>query len=145
MHIDARWCNKYYYSAGPFGPLTGHLLQIVDVDVWSRVFPNDRTTIRLWMWSIECIQAVDVGLLASPPWLMGGGGDDYSILRDYYVTLLKTMIYALICVLQYKWRTISMFLNNFTSPQKAELPFPGGKFNSRRNQPTAGYVPDPIV
>ena len=25
-----------------------------------------------WMWSIECIQAVDVGLLASPPWLIAG-------------------------------------------------------------------------
>ena len=42
------------------------------------------------MWSIECIQAVDVGLLASPPWLIGGeGGDDYSILREYYVKLLN--------------------------------------------------------
>ena len=64
---------------GPFGPLTGHPLLILAIDVRPRTLASDRAVTRLFRQSIGCVRAVDVGLLGGPPWSLidevGGIGD----------------------------------------------------------------------
>ena len=55
---------------GPFGPLTGHSLLILAVDVRprTRMLANDGSATRMCRRHIGCVRAVDVGLLGGPPW-----------------------------------------------------------------------------
>ena len=52
--------------AGPFGPLTGHSLLILTIDVRSRMLANDRAATHMCRRRIGCVRTVDVGLLAGP-------------------------------------------------------------------------------
>ena len=57
-------------SAGSFEPLTGHLVPIVAVGVFFRLWAIDRAVIRRWRRRTSYKRAADVWLSASAPWLI---------------------------------------------------------------------------
>ena len=57
-------------SAGFFEQVTGHLVPIVAVGVFSRRWAIDRAVIRRWRRCTSYKRAADVWLSASAPWLI---------------------------------------------------------------------------